>query len=339
MSPELSGPDLFDNPLWQAVPDGLVLVDGRGTILGANRRLTDMLGYPPDALVGESLAVLVPPEVRAHHGDLVDGYLEEPAPRTMAAGGRLAALRADGSELNVMISLAPIVLDGIPMVIAAVRDVSESVMVEQRLAEATRRRMMMEFRDRLGRDLHDTVIQELFALGMSLQAVLPVAPEGLVSERIAGAVDKLDATIREIRDAVLGPRADHRIDTLSARIVAVVADLTPALGFAPRVSVDPRVDAVVPPVVVDHMLPTLREALANVARHAEAVDVDVEVAIDDDHLELRVRDDGVGLPQRLERASGLANLRQRAEELGGSFEIGSGPEAGSLLVWRVPIAP
>ena len=337
MSPALASSDLIGSPLWEAVPDGLLIVDGRGIILAANPQLCDMIGGPSDGLVGQPLSVLVPDHARDTHAGLAERYMSDPAPRPMAAGGRLVARRHDGSELPVMISLAPVTLGGAAAVLASVRDVSESVVVEQRLSDATRRRLLMELRERLGRDLHDTVIQELFAVGMALQAVQPLAPEGPVADRIGHAVDRLDATIRDIRDAVFGRRSGHDPDSLSSRIISVAAELTPALGFAPRVTVAPDIDSIVPRSIADHIIPTVREALANVARHAGAVDVDVDVMVDGSDVVVRVLDDGIGIPQPLKRASGLANLRRRAEDLGGVFEIGPGAGAGSALVWRAPM--
>jgi PAS domain S-box-containing protein len=337
MSPELASDDLGILPLWQAVPDGLVAVDRHGMILAVNDRFAALVDEAAANIIGRSVNEFVPAASRASHQGLVVGFFEDPVNRSMAAGGRLAVERSDGTTVPVAVSLSSIVLNGAPAVLAAVRDVTDAVVADQQLAESTRRRLLVELRDRLGRDLHDTVIQELFAVGMSLQSVVSHIDDPLVAERVGASIDQLDGVIRHIRDAVLGPRDHSDPHGLSWRLVAVAAELTPALGFPPQVRIASDLDDRVPPEVAAHVIPVLREALANVARHADAVDVDIDVHIDDGYVVVRVADDGVGPPPRVLRPGGLANLASRAEEVGGSFELTAHRPAGSVLVWKAPV--
>jgi signal transduction histidine kinase len=195
---------------------------------------------------------------------------------------------------------------------------------------------VLQDRDRIGRDLHDLVIQRLYATGMSLQGTMPLAPRAEVADRISAAVDALDETIREIRSAIFSLQADPggKRQGLRARILGVADEMTAPLGFAPSLRLVGELDEDVPPQVEDHLLSALREALANAARHAGATRVDVTVERGSG-LRLRVRDNGTGIGATTRR-SGLANLRQRAAELGGTLVVGPAPEGGTELVWSVP---
>jgi signal transduction histidine kinase len=196
---------------------------------------------------------------------------------------------------------------------------------------------LFEDRDRIARDLHDLVIQRLFATGMSLQGATALMrdPEG--ARRVQQAVDALDETIRDIRSAIfsLQSRGEAEPVGVRARMLAVVEEMTASLGFAPALRMAGPIDALVPDPIAEHMLAALREALANVAKHAQASRVDVAVEVGPD-LVLTVRDNGVGLAKTTRR-SGLANLADRAAELGGSLRTVAAEGGGTELQWRVPL--
>lgn len=193
---------------------------------------------------------------------------------------------------------------------------------------------VIEDRERIARELHDKVIQRLFAAGMSLQTTLPMAVRPEVANRITGAVDEIDETIRDIRRTIFalerGSRRGVRVD-----IFAHVDAARESLGFTPELRLEGPIDATVPDSMAEHLLATLSEALSNVARHAGASGAEVVVVSGSDLL-LRVADDGVGLPERVEPGNGLRNMERRALELGGSFSARRGENAGTEVVWRVP---
>jgi signal transduction histidine kinase len=193
-------------------------------------------------------------------------------------------------------------------------------------------------RDRIARDLHDLVIQRLYATGMSLQGAMPLLTRPEAATRVSSAVDALDETIREIRSAIfsLQSRGDAEHHGLRAQVLEVVDEMTAALGFAPSMRLVGPLDEAVPPDAGEQMLSALREALSNAARHAGASRVDVTVEVGDE-LILRVRDDGTGMGQTTRR-SGLANMAERAADLGGKLVIGRGEGAGTQLDWRVPVS-
>jgi signal transduction histidine kinase len=196
---------------------------------------------------------------------------------------------------------------------------------------------VFEDRDRIARDLHDLVIQRLYATGMSLQGAVALIGSSDVAERVSVAVDALDETIREIRSAIFALQARDEVKQpgLRVRILQVADEMTGMLGFPAALQLDGRLDDDVPDDAAEHLLGALREALSNAARHAGASKVDVLVRAADD-LTLTVRDNGSGIRQTARR-SGLSNLEQRAAKLGGSLRVGSAEGGGTELVWSVPL--
>ncbi len=196
---------------------------------------------------------------------------------------------------------------------------------------------VLQDRDRIARDLHDLVIQRLYATGMSLQGAVPLITRPEVGDRVSSAVDALDETIREIRSAIfsLQSHSDMKRHGLRAKILEVVEEMTVPLGFAPSLRLVGPLDEEVPPEAGEHLLGALREALSNAARHAHASKVEVSVECGSG-LVLRVRDNGKGLGGSTRR-SGLANLAERASALGGVLLVGPGASGGTELEWRVSL--
>jgi len=195
-------------------------------------------------------------------------------------------------------------------------------------------------RDRIGRDLHDLAIQRLFATGMTLQSVLKITEKQAVRDRVNRAVSELDDTIKVIRSTIFALSGDGTPDEapgLRARILQVCQDSAAALGFTPAVRFTGPVDFEAGDEAAEHALAVVREALANVARHAQATRAEVDAATLDGYLELRVADDGKGMPETGTRRSGLANLADRAAALGGEFSVGGADGGGTVLRWRVPL--
>ena len=196
---------------------------------------------------------------------------------------------------------------------------------------------MLQDRERIARDLHDLVIQRLYATGMSLQGALPLIVRPEVADRVTRAVDAMDDTIGEIRSAIfaLQSRHDLKQPALSERILDVASEMTGPLGFAPSLSLSTGLDDQVPAEVGDQALHALREALSNAARHADASRVDIRLQVGSD-LVVVVSDDGVGLGDSTRR-SGLANLAERAGQLGGTLQVGPAGDRGTELRWQVPL--
>jgi signal transduction histidine kinase len=192
--------------------------------------------------------------------------------------------------------------------------------------------------ERIARDLHDTVIQELFALGMSLQAI-GSSTSGAAGERISNIVQSLDDVIRQIRNTIFRlPNRNEKASGLREEMLRLADRYHQELGVLPRVAFLGPVDMAVPPLVGDHLLQVFGEALSNVGRHAHASKIEAVVSIEEEWLLFSLVDDGVGVGDGPSAGNGMRNMLTRAENLGGTFSVRRREPRGSILEWRVPIA-
>jgi len=212
----------------------------------------------------------------------------------------------------------------------------QNARLHQRVQEVA----VYEDRDRVARDLHDTVIQRIFAVTLSLQSMAGAAAAAGIAERLKSAVSDLDATIRQVRSTIYELGSAGIDQGVRNEILALVRDLDPVLGFEVRVSFDGPVDSAVSEELAEHLSATVREAVTNVGRHAQATEATVIVRVRDGLCQLQVTDNGHGLRQteRTGGGLGLVNLRRRAEKLHGRFLVESRDGGGTLLTWEVPIS-
>jgi signal transduction histidine kinase len=207
------------------------------------------------------------------------------------------------------------------------------------LAEARRdqqRVLLMEDRARIARDLHDHVIQQIFAAGLVVQATASGVHDASSVNALQEVVDHLDDAIKQIRVSIfqLQPPVPGG---LRAAVTDVVADLRPALGHAPRLDFDGPLDSVATADLVRDVTAVVREGLSNVARHASATTAQLSVFATTTRLTVTNSDDGRGVGDATRR-SGLDNMRRRAEDRNGSMAIAEVPDlGGTTLVWTVPI--
>lgn len=195
-------------------------------------------------------------------------------------------------------------------------------------------------RDRIARDLHDVVIQRLFATALTLQGAARRTADEALAARLTSAIAELDATIRDIRGTILElGRGDSSLD-LRAQIREVAAAAEPVLGFRPQLVLDGPLDTLVPEPVRPHLIAVLGEAVSNAARHAQASKVEIHVSCGGagagDSVAVEVHDDGRGFTT-VQRESGLRNMRERAAALGGICQVESSAGAGTVVRWRVPL--
>ncbi len=210
----------------------------------------------------------------------------------------------------------------------------ENAHLHARVQELT----LLEDRERIARDLHDTVIQRLFATGMILEGAARVAGRPEVVSRIEAAVENLDVTVKHIRSAIFA--LEERAGGAGVRelVLTTARDAAAQLGFEPRVVFDGPLDSVVSGSVGADLIATLRESLSNVARHARASTVAIEVAVVAHELSMQVADDGVGLPEHLAAGGhGLKNMEARARAHGGSLVVRPRASGGTVVRWTVPI--
>jgi signal transduction histidine kinase len=293
--------------------------------------------------------------VEGLHGQVVDLEMDDPIRETFLHGAPevfegTALIRAPGVALPLV---GPeggprgvLVVGGLAGAaqetwFAALTAFSAQASVALELAERRRqmeRYAVLDDRDRIARDLHDLVIQRLFATGMQLEAVTRLITERPeeATRRVHGAVDDLDNTIKELRSTIYSLQAPTGSPhSLRARVLQEVDTAAEQLGFAPSLRMEGLLDTLVPEDVAEHLLAALREALSNAVRHSGAGSVDVRVAVEEEVV-LSVVDDGKGLGDT-DRRSGLGNLAVRAEQLGGRLQLDSASGRGTSLLWIVPI--
>jgi signal transduction histidine kinase/AraC-like DNA-binding protein len=203
-------------------------------------------------------------------------------------------------------------------------------------ARADQQRLgVLEDRDRIARDLHDHVIQRLFAAGLSLQSIAAAVDDEAVDQRLTRTVDELDDTIRQIRTTIFALQEESS-RSLRGTVLAVVDQLAPLLPARPEVQLVGALDVIADEAIIADVEAVLRESLTNVAKHARATQIRVFVRADSERLALDVIDNGIGLG-RGTRRSGLANLNRRAERHGGRLDVGNSSEGGLQLQWSIPL--
>ncbi|MEU3795260.1 GAF domain-containing sensor histidine kinase [Streptomyces fructofermentans] len=313
-----------------------------------------------DSLIGRAFARAAPvtsPDVsreerRASLGEGIDGTEGAEDQGSVLAGGP-ARFTGLGPAVAVPIGST----GGVRGIVLLVREAGRAVFTEketeplqgfaaqaavamelaERRADAAQIAVLQD-RDRIARDLHDLAIQRLFATGMTLQSAGRFIDHAEASKRVLSAVDDLDETIKIIRSTIFGLRARDGVSEpgVRARVVRAVGEAARVLGFAPGVRMDGLLDTHVPKETAEHMVAVLSEALTNVARHARADRVVVALETDGREVRLAVTDNGVGIPAD-GRRSGLSNMAERAQQLGGEMELSSPASGGTALVWRVPV--
>ncbi|HEX5086431.1 MAG TPA: GAF domain-containing protein [Nocardioides sp.] len=265
-------------------------------------------------------------------------------PSMMAGWPRLGPIivlplrTVDGVEGVLSLAWTPERADSFVMVDAALpASFAEqaALAVEVAKGRADRQRLtLFEDRDRIARDLHDLVIQRLFAVGLSLESSSRLVTDPEVSARLEHAVDDLDSTIKEIRRTIFALGSMGRATDVQTEIERIVDRAKAMLKFRPGLRIEGPLRNTVSTEVVPDLLAVLGESLSNAARHAEATSVHVLVSAGD-QIVLTVVDDGKGMDEGV-LESGLGNMRQRAEKHGGSFEVRSGKDAGTTVTWAVP---
>ncbi|GIF63384.1 histidine kinase [Asanoa ishikariensis] len=228
--------------------------------------------------------------------------------------------------------------DDVDMAASFANQAALAIELAEARAEQQRVAMLHE-RERIAADLHDHVIQRLFAAGLSLQGAAVQIGAGPDADRIVQVIDDLDTTISQIRTTIfqLQRQPGALAGGVRGRLLDVATQVAPALGFEAGVRFSGVIESQVPDDLADDLEAVLREALTNVARHADARSAEVEFTVTADAVTLEIRDDGRGIGETT-RVSGLGNLRVRAERRGGTLAVMAGRPSGTRLVWSVPLA-
>ena len=326
--------------IFEASPDGILVVDGSGVIVEVNSQAAALFGWSEEELVGSAVERLIPAEARPRHRDHRESYAQHPHPRAMGIGMQLRALRKDGTPVPVEIALSPLPsTDGAgPRVVATVRDVTERIRLRDFGAAALR--ATEDERKRVAQELHDDTSQNLAALLIRLRLAERDADEA-TRERIADVRHDLMETsegIRRIARGLLPPELEEA--GLEAALRGRARECRRATGM--RVSVDVHAEGALDPVPQLVLYRIVQEALNNTARHALAKTVRVRVGREGDYMVARVEDDGVGFHvahhDRGSMGMGLMGMRERATSVGGFVTVASEPGKGTTIEARIPIA-
>jgi signal transduction histidine kinase len=321
-------------------------VHGEGTevFLGRSYRLIEALagevfidGEPRVFIAGSELLEPIPPGPSSAE--------PEPGPRlTFGGPGVLVPLAAGGRVLGVLsVVRGP---ERLAFREADVRMVhtfagQAALAVEFSRASADRQRLAIyEDRDRIARDLHDLIIQRLFATGLGLQAVIPRVHQADLALKLSSYVDDLDATIHDVRKTIFSlQEPEDRPSGLRGEILRAVTVAAQALEFEPLLTMRGPLDSAVPDGLRPDLLAVIGESLTNVVRHSRAKVAEVHVSVDLEArtLSLVVEDDGVGPGPDDVPGQGTVNMAARARRLGGSFSLRPKPEGGAELSWSVPL--
>jgi PAS domain S-box-containing protein len=298
-----------------------------GRAYGASR--TEMLGksvsaYPPISDPGEraalfaSLATLGEGQVLRRH--------------TTIAGD-------DGNRLPVDVEVQQLRVEN-GLIMVRWNDATDRLAAEAERRKVSESETLAEERERVARDLHDTVVQQLFATGLSLQSAAARTTEGELSARLNSAVDSIDSAIRQLRTAIFAAKGSRSLDDRASTFLTLVTIADEAgrmFPNPPTVSIDRAVDDDRWRPIHHDLIAALRECLSNVARHARATSVNISIACTDERLELVVDDDGIGPPvERSGPGNGLTNLATRSAQHGGTFILEPLPRTGSRARWTVP---
>ncbi|TAK59947.1 MAG: PAS domain S-box protein [Dehalococcoidia bacterium] len=326
--------------LLESAPDAIVIVDQRGRIVLANDQTTAVFGYKTNELVGQSVEILMPESLRATHEGHRAGYFDAPSTRPMGERLNLMGRRKDGSVFAAEISLSPLDAEEGMLATAVIRDVTERRRLEderQRLraeaeAERTRQRMAM--------DLHDGIIQSIYAVGLNLEAAADdiATNPGEVAARIDRAIDDLNDTIGDIRAYIMELRP--------ARFSGEVAESLTGIAHEFRVNslIETTIDVTqaLPPLTSEGgsaLFHIAKEALNNIRRHSRATSVEITLRAVDGAVQLDIADNGAGFDQshtHAEQHNGLRNMASRARTAGGTLNIESTPRAGTRIRVEIP---
>ncbi len=319
--------------LLEAAPDAMIIAAADGRIVLANAQTDEMFGYRREDLIGMEVKMLIPPRLRETHERHRARFFASPKVRRMGAGLELRGLRRDGTEFPIEVSLSPLRTDRGVLVSAAMRDITERMATQSDLADAYAEAEVFAERDRIGSELQDHAIQRVFAVGLALQATIPRVRSTEVQQRLMTAVDDLHGVVQDFRTAIFGlrtrsadvTRVRRRLDELIGELSGGLATTVQYKGPLSALGVE----------LAEHAEAVVAEAISNAVRHAGATKLTVVVDVAD-LLCIEVADDGKGMRGNV-TGTGLADLRRRAEAIGGTLNVDDGPRGGTRLRWAAPL--
>ncbi|MBT5774934.1 MAG: PAS domain S-box protein [Dehalococcoidia bacterium] len=330
----------FSDATYEAIianaPDGILLVDRQGIIAFVNERACELFGYKRAELVEQPIEMLVPANRRGSHVAQREAFQQQPRLRPMGVGQHLTGLRKDGTEFPVEVSLASTGESDAELVIGVVRDVTEYREIEEERRDLITTVQRQLERDRIARDLHDDIIQSVYAVGLSLQIALnddSILREDLVRRTV---ID-LNSVISDIR-AYMRELTSDQVDGHPAGMLAArIEELVSGIG-APHWTVNVSLAQTMTRALEQQVHHLAKELISNVQRHSQAANASITLLHNDDQIELAVEDDGVGFePNDIrEGAFGLRSIHERVTELGGTVTIQPHSSHGTSVNISIP---
>ena len=328
--------------LFESAPDPIVVVDAEGRMERVNRQAEVMFGYQRSELIGQLMEMLMPERFRGRHGEYRAGYIGSPHLRPMGAGEQRYGRRKDGSEFPVDIMLSPLPSKPGPLVIAVVRDVTGRKQTEQALRQLTVHLLQSqdEERRRIARELHDSTGQKVAALAMNLSVIGKSAETLNARARKALAesltlVDRSSRDIRTLSYLLHPPLLDER--GLAAAVRWFADGFTQRSGVQVDLEVPPELPRL-PEEIEMALFRIVQESFTNIHRHSGSSTATIRLAVDQERVQLEIRDAGKGLPKPRSDGYvaplgvGITGMRERVKQLGGQMKMESNSHGTTVSV-------
>jgi PAS domain S-box-containing protein len=330
--------------LVEAAPEGFLVVNAQGQILRVNKCIEDMFGYTRFELAGRPVEILVPEDLRQGHVRDRRTYQHDPVQRPMGKlGTTLTARRKDGSEFHIAVSLSPAETQYGTYVVAMVRDMSnEWDLITERNALAIELETEQE-RQRIGMDLHDGIMQEIYATALTLELALDDTPESETEARkgVERAINQLHETTRNIRSYIF----DLRPRQFAGDLPSAIEDLAREFQQNSQINTAVGLGGQLPELDMETAVAfyqVVHEALSNIHKHSKASLVQILLRRTSRSFRLEVVDNGVGFDTSREvgqRHRGLRNMVTRCKALGAELNVISEPGKGATIRIDLPLAP
>ena len=333
--------DLF-REICEAAPDGILVVDREGHIVTVNHKAEELFGYSRRDLIGRPVDMLLPESLREKHVHLRQSYAAHSVSRPMGSGLDLRARRADGHEFPVEISLSPVSAEGQPLVISIIRDVTERRRLEADREELRAIADTERERTRIAMDLHDGIIQSIYAVGLTLEGAVEDIqhdPERAAAQ-MNRSIDQLSDAILDLRGYILDLRPARYGGNLKESLQNLLTEFRANTLIEAALEIHPNLPAL-PVEQETAIFHIAQEALSNARKHARASEVGVYLGADDGAVELRITDNGAGFEAGAdlpEDHNGLRNMRTRARACGGELHVESAAGRGTSISLRIPIS-
>ena len=311
--------------------------------VGLEPEVEDAIGHRPKGVGVLGLLITEPESLRisdvnSHPGRF--GFPEDHPPMTSFLGVPIRVRNEVYGNLYLTDKVGWSEFTSDDQVLVEALALAAGIAVENaRLHQSVKVTAVQSDRERVAGDLHDRVIGRLFGAGLRLQGIAGDAGAGAVSDRLNAVVSDLDDTIKEIRSTIFEMSLIGNGWGVRDQVAALLRELDSVVGFEMRATFDGPVDSAITDEVGGQLLITLREAVTNIGRHAEATEASVVVSVRDGSCRLEVRDNGRGIGEFGTTGGGLGmtTMRRRAEGLDGTFAVSSGPDGGTTVEWQVPV--